>query len=208
MEDKKKLFVRNLSYQTKEDELEEYFEKFGKVQSVTIISRDGRSKGMGFVEFETSESAKKALAEGEGELDGRNIGLSWAEDKKREGGSSSSNIKTKIIYVGNLSYKSTEDSIREFFGDCGEIDNVRIATKQDGKMKGFCHVTFEDESSVDKALGKNGEDLDGRNVKVDKPLPRQEGGRGDFRDRRGGRGGRGRGGFRGGRGGFRRGGRD
>ena len=201
MEDKKKLFVRNLSYQTKEDELEEHFEKFGKVQSVTIISRDGRSKGMGFVEFETSESAKKALAEGEGELDGRNIGLSWAEDKKREGGSSSSNIKTKIIYVGNLSYKSTEDSIREFFGDCGEIDNVRIATNQDGKMKGFFHVTFEDESSVDKALGKNGEDLDGRNVKVDKTLPRQEGGRG-------GRGGRGRGGFRGGRGGFRRGGRD
>ena len=201
MEDKKKLFVHNLSYQTKEDELEEYFEKFGKVQSVTIIFRDGSSKGMGFVEFETSESAKKALAEGEGELDGRNIGLSWAEDKKREGGSSSSNIKTKIIYVGNLSYKSTEDSIREFFGDCGEIDNVRIATNQDGKMKGFCHVTFEDESSVDKALGKNGEDLD-------KALPRQEGGRGDFRDRRGGRGGRGRGGFRGGRGGFRRGGRD
>ena len=155
---------------------------------------------MGFVEFETSESAKKALAEGEGELDGRNIGLSWAEDKKREGGSSSSsNIKTKIIYVGNLS--STEDSIREFFSDCGEIDNVRIALNQDGKMKGFCHVTFEDESGVDKALGKNGEDLDGRNVKVDKALPKQEGGRGDFRDRRGGRGGRGRGGFR-------RGGRD
>lgn len=51
-------------------------------------------------------------------------------------------------------------------------------------MKGFCHVTFEDEGAVDKALEKNGEDLDGRNVKVDKALPRQEGGRGDFRDRR------------------------
>ena len=186
--------------------MEEYFEKFGKVEKVTIISRDGRSKGMGFVEFETTESAKKALTEGEGELDGRKIGLSWAEDKKREG-PSSSNIKTKIIYVGNLSYKSTEDSIRDFFGDCGEIDNVRIATSQDGKMKGFCHVTFEDEGAADKALAKNGEELDGRNVKVDKALPRQEG-RGDFRDRRGGRGGRGRGGFRGGRGGFRRGGRD
>ena len=73
-------------------------------------------------------------------------------------------------------------------------------------MKGFCHVTFEDEGAVDKALEKNGEDLYGRIVKVDKALPRQEGGRGDFRDR-GGRG-RGRGGFRGGRGGFRRGGRD
>ena len=150
--------------------MEEYFEKFGKVEKVTIISRDGRSKGMGFVEFETSESAKKALTEGEGELDRRQIGLSWAEDKKREG-PSSSNIKTKIIYVGNLSYKSTEDSIRDFFGDCGEIDNVRIATSH-GKMKGFCHVTFEDEGAADKALAKNGEELDGRNVKVDKALPR------------------------------------
>ena len=42
-------------------------------------------------------------------------------------------------------------------------------------MKGFCHVTFEDEGAIDKALEKNGEDLDGRNVKVDKALPRQEG---------------------------------
>ena len=45
--------------------MEEYFEKFGKIEKVTIISRDGRSKGMGFVEFETSQSAKKALAESE-----------------------------------------------------------------------------------------------------------------------------------------------
>lgn len=52
--------------------MEEYFEKFGKIEKVTIISRDGRSKGM------------KALAEGEWELDGRKIGLSWAEDKKEK----------------------------------------------------------------------------------------------------------------------------
>ena len=42
-------------------------------------------------------------------------------------------------------------------------------------MKGFCHVTFEDEGAVDKALEKNGEDLDGRNVKVDKALPGKRG---------------------------------
>ena len=42
-------------------------------------------------------------------------------------------------------------------------------------MKGFCHVTFEDEGAVDKALEKNGEDLDGRNVKVDKAYPGKRG---------------------------------
>ena len=53
--------MRNLSFQTKEDELQAFFEKFGTVQSVNIVQRDGRSKGIGFVEFDSVESAKKAL---------------------------------------------------------------------------------------------------------------------------------------------------
>ena len=162
------------------------------------MSQNGRSKGMGFVEFEDNESAKKALKEEDLELDGRKLGLSWADDRKRNERERHSNIeKTKIIFVGNLSYNSTESSIEEFFSDCGKIENIRIAKNQDGKMKGFCHVAFEDEEAVDKALEKNNEELDGRNIRVDKALPRTEGGR-DHRDHRGGRG-RGRGGFRGGR---------
>ena len=197
--------MRNLSFQTKEDELQAFFEKFGTVQSVNIVQRDGRSKGIGFVEFDSVESAKKALDAEELELDGRKLGVSYAENKRRDNDRQShSDVKTKIIFVGNLSFKSTESSIEEFFEDCGKIENVRIAKNQDGKMKGFCHVTFEDEESVEKALEKNGQELDGRNVKVDKALPRQEGGR-DRRDFRGGRG-RGRGGR--GRGGFGRGRRD
>lgn len=153
---------------------------------------------MGFVEFEDNESAKKALEEENLELDGRKLGLSWAEDRKRNEREHQSNIeKTKIIFVGNLSYTSTESSIEEFFADCGKIESVRIAKNPEGKMKGFCHIAFEDEEAVDKALEKNNQELDGRNIRVDKALPRSEGGR-DNRDHRGGRG-RGRGGFRGGR---------
>ena len=76
--------MRNLSFQTKEDELQAFFEKFGTVQSVNIVQRDGRSKGIGFVEFDSVESAKKALDAEELELDGRKLGVSYAENKRRD----------------------------------------------------------------------------------------------------------------------------
>lgn len=77
-----KIFVGNLSWDTKDEGLREFFSKFGKVVSATVITyRDtGRSKGFGFVEFETEEEAKKAIEEGNGgELDGRNINVNAAK---------------------------------------------------------------------------------------------------------------------------------
>jgi len=57
------LFVKNLSYNTTEDSLSEFFEKYGTVKNVKILKSrdDGRSKGLGFVEFESNEEAKAAL---------------------------------------------------------------------------------------------------------------------------------------------------
>lgn len=59
----KKLFVGGISFSTTEDQLREMFEKAGKVESVKIITDkfSGRSKGFGFVEFETEEDAQKAI---------------------------------------------------------------------------------------------------------------------------------------------------
>jgi RNA recognition motif-containing protein len=73
----KKLFVGNLSWDTTDDSLREFFEKFGKVASASVVTeRDNpnRSRGFGFVEFEDDAEADKAIAEGDGqELDGRTI---------------------------------------------------------------------------------------------------------------------------------------
>lgn len=139
------------------------------------------------------------------------MSVSWANEKKSN--QEMSDSKTKTIFVGNLSFKATEDSIEEFFNDCGKVLAVRIAKLSDGKSKGFCHVDFEDEQGVENALQKNAEEFEGRNIKVDKTLPRSNNsdrrggfGRGGYRndrdrDHRGG--GRGYGGNRGGMGGYR-----
>ncbi|MCD6410341.1 RNA-binding protein [bacterium] len=72
----KKLFVGNLSYDTTEDGLKDFFSQAGTVEEATIILNraTGRSKGFGFVEMSTEEEAQNAVASLNGqELDGRNV---------------------------------------------------------------------------------------------------------------------------------------
>jgi len=57
----KKVFVGNLNYETTEDDLKTAFSKAGKVNEAKVVRRGYRSKGYGFVEFETEEGAKKSV---------------------------------------------------------------------------------------------------------------------------------------------------
>lgn len=81
---KKKLFVGNLSWKATEESLKPVFEAFGKVVSIKIITdHTGRSKGFGFVEFETAEEAQNAI-QGLNEkihLD-RNMRVSLAQERQ------------------------------------------------------------------------------------------------------------------------------
>ena len=85
-----KLFVGGISWNVEEDQLKELFAKFGEVASVKIIMdrETGKSKGFGFVEMPNDEEAKSAIAGlNDTQLDGKNIGVNVAEEKKpREGG--------------------------------------------------------------------------------------------------------------------------
>lgn len=122
---------------------------------------------------------------------------------------------SNTLFIGNLSFDSTNDSVHEIFSQYGEITRVSIPTdRESGTPKGFGYVDF---STVDEAKAAlealHGTDVDGRNIRVDFAAARDNNGgggsRGGFGDRggfggRGGRGGRGGGfGGRGGRGGGR-----
>ena len=64
-----KLYVGNLSYQARSNDLRELFEAYGQVTDVHLIERDGMMKGFGFVEFATADEAKAAKTE----LDGKEL---------------------------------------------------------------------------------------------------------------------------------------
>lgn len=98
------------------------------------------------------------------------------------------------IYVGNLSFDTTEDDLKQAFTAFGTVDTVRIITdKFSGKSKGFGFVEMASKEEATKAIEEmDGKDVMGRAIKVNEARPKTEGGRGEH-------GGGGRGGSRGGR---------
>ena len=71
------------------------------------------------------------------------------------------------LYVGNISYDTTQDSLRDAFGQFGDISEVKLITdRETGRSKGFAFITFAEVSSARSALDLNGTDLDGRTIKV------------------------------------------
>ena len=91
------------------------------------------------------------------------------------------------LYVGNLSYNTSEDELRDLFGAYGQPDSVKIITDRDtGRSKGFGFVEFANDQEARTAMSAlNGKDMGGRALTVNEARPREEGGGG-----RGGRGGR------------------
>lgn len=84
------IYVGNLSYSTKEDDIFDLFSKVGQVDSARIVSdRDtGRSKGFGFVEMADDAQAKEAIEKLNGkEFDGRNLTVNEAKPREDRGGS-------------------------------------------------------------------------------------------------------------------------
>ena len=95
------------------------------------------------------------------------------------------------IYVGNLSYQTTEDELRDLFAEFGDVVSAKlIVDKFTGQSKGFGFVEMSNNSEAQKAMDElNGRDVKGRSVTVNKARPRQDRSRGG-----GGGGGRGYGG--------------
>lgn len=87
------------------------------------------------------------------------------------------------IYVGNLSFKTTEDGLRAAFEAFGAVKAARVVSdKFTGKSKGFGFVEMDNAEEAQKAIaGMDGKDLDGRPVRVNEARPRPEGGDRNFR---------------------------
>ncbi len=83
-----KLYVGNLSYNATEEDLRNFFSKFGSIQNVEVIKDryTGQSKGFAFVEMSTSEEAQKALELNGSDFLGRNINVSEARPQERRPG--------------------------------------------------------------------------------------------------------------------------
>lgn len=98
------------------------------------------------------------------------------------------------LFIGSLAYATTDDSLREFFAQIGEVERATVALDRDtNRSRGFGFVTFVNDEDNQKAVDQlNGKELDGRAINVSLARPREDrprrdsnggGDRGSFRQR-------------------------
>ena len=95
---------------------------------------------------------------------------------------------TKKLYVGNLAYRTSEDQLRQLFGEVGEVTDVFLPTdRETGRPRGFGFVELADDSAATEAIRRfDGYTLDGRQLRVNEAQERPVGSRGGGGNRSGG----------------------
>lgn len=155
------IFITGLSTSIIEkNDLREFFSSFGSIVDCGVgLDDEGRSKGFGFVQFKTEETAEECAKKTHGCL----LNTSRLSVTK---------LYTNV-HVFNFGYRLNFGSMRELFGQYGAISVYRVV-KNDGKSNGFGYVTFKQLKSAAHAIAElNGKDLgDGLKLKVESaPCP-------------------------------------
>lgn len=168
------VFVGNLPQNIKKQQLITLFKTYGNVISVrlrtalgnTLFKHKSRKETEclnAYVVLDTPENAEKALELSGTEFHGRHIRVT----KSLKGTLINEDSCKRSVFVGNLKYKVTEDTLYELFSSCGEIEAVRTM-KNDKGCKGTGYVIFKSKEGVQLAQDLNETLVFGRPVRVER----------------------------------------
>uniref|UniRef100_U5ENZ1 Putative rna-binding protein musashi/mrna cleavage and polyadenylation factor i complex n=1 Tax=Corethrella appendiculata TaxID=1370023 RepID=U5ENZ1_9DIPT len=172
-DEKGKLFVGGLSWETTQENLQRYFVRYGEVIDCVVMKNNetGRSRGFGFVTFSDPANVNHVLQNGPHTLDGRTIDPKPCNPRtlqkpKRGGG-------YPKVFLGGLPSNVTETDLRHFFGRYGKVMEVVIMYDQEKKKsRGFGFLSFEEEASVERVCNEHYVNLNGKQVEIKKAEPR------------------------------------
>nr|XP_057928751.1 nucleolin isoform X2 [Doryrhamphus excisus] len=181
--DARTLFVKNIPFSVKADDLRELFE-----DAVDIRMPQGQnnmSRGIAYIEFKTEAEAEKMLEETQGsDLHGRSIIVDFVGEKSRQGAkgpamAASAGGASKTLVVNNLAFSATEETLQSVFD---KAVSIRVPLR-DGRPKGFAFVEFESvEDSKEAMDSMNNTEIEGRTIRLEFSQSRDnraEGGRGN-----------------------------
>ena len=78
------------------------------------------------------------------------------------------------LYVGNLNFRTTQESLEGLFSNYGEVQEVALITdRETGRPRGFAFVTMEDEGGKQAIEALNGQDFEGRDLNINEARPRE-----------------------------------
>ncbi|CAO3668289.1 unnamed protein product [Rhizopus stolonifer] len=91
-----------------------------------------------------------------------------AEDEEDVASKAAKTEDKFTIWCGGISFEATEEQVREFFAECGEIAQLRLRVDEaTGKNRGFCHIDFATQEGKDAAIALSGQEFLGRNIRID-----------------------------------------
>ncbi|KAG8374185.1 hypothetical protein BUALT_Bualt11G0104700 [Buddleja alternifolia] len=147
------VFVKNLSDSIDNVKLQEMFQKFGNIVSCKVVtSDDGKSKGYGFVQFESETSARAAIEKLNGSTAGGKEMYVAKFVKKSDRAVSSHEVKYTNLYMKNLDTSFSEEVLKEKFSQFGKILSLVISKDENGASKGFGFVNFENPDDAKRAV--------------------------------------------------------
>ncbi|XP_016543148.1 polyadenylate-binding protein 7 isoform X4 [Capsicum annuum] len=147
------VFIKNLSDTIESSKLQEIFQKFGNILSCKVVtSEDGKSKGYGFVQFGSEESANAAIEKLNGIMVGDKQLYVGKFVKKTDRVLPNPDAKYTNLYFKNLDTDILEDHLREKFSKFGSISSLVISRDESGTSKGFGFVNFDNPDDARKAV--------------------------------------------------------
>ncbi|KAK9690909.1 hypothetical protein RND81_09G162700 [Saponaria officinalis] len=170
------IFIKNLDKTIDNKLLQEAFSSFGTILSCKVATdHSGQSKGYGFVQYESEESAQKAIEKLNGMLlnDKQVYVGPFLRRQEREGAVD----KTKFtnVFVKNLAETTTDENLAKTFGQFGKITSAVVMRDIDGKSKCFGFVNFENSDDAAKAVDSlNGQKFDDKEWYVGKAQKKAE----------------------------------
>ncbi|XP_050227710.1 polyadenylate-binding protein 7 isoform X2 [Mercurialis annua] len=155
------VFVKNLSESIDNVILHDIFGKFGTVLSCKVaMFEDGKSKGHGFVQFESEESANAAIEKLNDSVVGDKQIYVGKFVKKSDRVLPSPEAKYTNLYVKNLDPIITDEHLHEKFSEFGKIVSLTISKAEDGSSRGFGFINFENPDNAKQAMERlNGTEL-------------------------------------------------
>ncbi|EKE39532.1 RNA recognition motif domain containing protein [Entamoeba nuttalli P19] len=161
-EGSKTLYVKNISFKTKEDVIRKVFEKCGRVLAVTLSKTKDKkvekNSGFGFVEYAKHEDAINAIKTLQGKvIDGHAVQIEISqpkvkdEDHKERKEIEEHKVSNKLL-VKNVPFETNIKEVRELFRTYGTLRGVRLPKKVDGQNKGFAFVEYATKQEAANAM--------------------------------------------------------
>ncbi|XVE61591.1 hypothetical protein DITRI_Ditri06bG0052900 [Diplodiscus trichospermus] len=147
------VFVKNLCDSIDNVGLQQLFQKFGNVISCKVATfEDGKSKGYGFVQFESQESANAAIENLNDTIFGDKQIYVGKFMKKCDRVLPSPDAKYTNLYIKNLDLEVTEELLQEKFSEFGKIASLVLAKDENGASRGFGFVNFDSPDDAKRAI--------------------------------------------------------